>query len=440
MTAERTRPGRASRLHAISLVAAAGAALASVAGVSACLDRPGFEGLFPCDSDDDCTGSDVCLIHDDGERLCTPETMVEEIIDRRADEVTDIACESFDDCLEGMTCQRDDDGQARCIGLSAAEEERDARKDQITDTTCDSDGDCLAGMVCQGHIGVAPRCIGENAAEEERSALDSCESDLDCGGNAYCATNSIGGETMSICTIKCVPGVLESVCPEATHCAPFLAHAAEGACFARCTSDADCSLDRSCDAETGRCTCDFDADCSNPNVSLMCRGGGCTLGCTDESDCHCGTTCDDGACKASCSSDDDCCGDATCDTEGRCGPPNKFGGADGDECFRSVHCEFDLVCPDGTCEPHLGDCDADREPHHRCEGGGFCPHNSDCVDEDECRCHDGFRAVSCGGEDCDGDCPGGEWYCEEVAEDDPEALSGTTSSRPKVSPESATSR
>jgi hypothetical protein len=101
-------------------------------------------------------------------------------------------------------------------------------------------------------------------------------------------------------------------------------NSSDGLNSGKCTSDAQCPEDETC--EDGKCVavsdedCESDDDCSEGEKY---DNGACVFTCEDDDDCDGEETCEDGACvlpKGTCKDDNDCKEDETCE-DGTCVAP-----------------------------------------------------------------------------------------------------------------------
>lgn len=258
--------------------------------------------------------------------------------------------------------------------------------------SCSSQADCPEGQFC------------DLALEQCRpGSLKTCQRDQDCGADQICAADFSCAPKPCAAHTDCSAGNLcqGGVCAEAPACRPT----------------GTCPEGSICDEASSRCVpasvCADDDDCEGAE---LCLSGACTAppSCTESADCPTDLVCRGGGCARRCQADADC------------GQPAQAWRCDtgSGECSR--RCLGDGTCPSGfICESNLcaaeqcqetADCGAPDQrcenggEHGRCvsfvpctEGGGECPDNFVCTNE-ECT-----ELPQCLG---DRDC-GPESYCED---------------------------
>jgi hypothetical protein len=278
---------------------------------------PVLDDTVPCEDDDDCEGSAVCV-----GRACTATGECEE--DSECD--TGLVCRSERCVLPVTTDVCDDSSTCRASDVCL--------DGQCTRTECATDDDCPDDALCAGTIcRWAPPC-GSDACDERGDGtcrgglcVPSCATNADCGGTR--ATGCVDQRCVSVCTTSadCAPG---------------------GACTSgfcqdpQCVTSADCAEGETC--SRGACLpaggCRSNADCAEGSVcdDGLCVGGG---ECIRDADCGPNRVCDARTCVDSraCSSTADCPADATCIGQ-VCVPRLCRGNAD---------CAGESVCEDGRC-------------------------------------------------------------------------------------------
>jgi Cys-rich repeat protein len=215
--------------------------------LTGCLALTGHDGPWPCNTDADCKGSDLCL-HDTSARgkVCAAPGSCTQ----NEDCILNGAMAPLTTCTNGRcgppTCEADDwcPGSFRCIGGLCA-------------VSCTSDAQCQAGTVCKaGSCGVPPctsdsQCSGYHCVDG--TCLHDCLTNNDCATGYLCSGGACG----------CQGG-----------CGLFACLG--GSCAQSCTSNADCAAGASCGADRACHTCTgYAAPCAS-------QGGYCAYvpGCT----------------------------------------------------------------------------------------------------------------------------------------------------------------
>ncbi|HRV17952.1 MAG TPA: hypothetical protein P5317_08070, partial [Myxococcota bacterium] len=154
---------------------------------------------------------------------------------------------------------------------------------------CTTDADCASG-ICWDEL---------NKGLPGGYCVDKCTEEYGCWDPANICVSYLGD---SFCAKKCTPGV-SGECRDAYECLDL--GGGNGACWAKCTTDSQCSVAGRCDLDSGLCTCllgqhlDSDAgacvydDCEYlgcANLNLNCDpAGGCSGACAVCTDCVSGT-------------------------------------------------------------------------------------------------------------------------------------------------------
>ena len=156
-------------------------------------------------------------------------------------------------------------------------------------------GPCTTGADCASGL-----CWDElNKGLPSGYCVDKCTEERDCWDPANICVSYLGD---SFCAKKCTPGV-SGECRDAYACVDL--GEGDGACWAKCTTDSQCSVAGRCDLDSGFCSCplgqhvDSDAgacvyddckylDCANLNRNCD-PAGGCSGACAVCTDCVPGT-------------------------------------------------------------------------------------------------------------------------------------------------------
>lgn len=290
-------------------------------------------------------------------------------------------CQSNDMCTGGQVCS----AHGQCETLDG-DVESDLDPDLDTPIPCSSDLGCPATMFCNYDNGTCANNCGKCACNLKCSARGRC--DLACtAGESGCGA-CLDGDTTDTDTNT---GCTDDVSCGFTHYCNKLT----GACLQDCLGDGNCQKGYSC-LDHGRCgvyqlPCSSDVTC--PRREYCTNSGVCGHDCVSSSECSGGKVCDArGHCTPSpgtsyyfppCSSDVSCpaysfCGaDSAC--QSNCLPPNLLCASDS-YCARSGNCLL-LVEVDGDT-----DSDADLDLNE----GGEVP-----VDGDEDIFESDFEFVAC---------------------------------------------
>jgi hypothetical protein len=305
----------------------------------------GGQSYTPCERDDECAASEVCLASE-----CKPAT----------------SCAEDADCSGGRVCLA---GFCKTAG-------------------CNQDSDCAASEHCEDHVCVdGPRCT--------------CLTDADCAPTDYCkdgCTCELREVTPCALDAECAAGELcldatcqlppsctqDADCPASTVCdgsrcvrpcaqdadCPQIHTCVQGHCLQQCIADSNCQGGLICEGNV--CVepeCSSDADCSG-NL-IRCHTGRCQpyTPCADDSDCDPTFECLQSICeeRPRCSIDDNCVDlglpNHACE-DGHCMPVPP--------CADEADCPADRDCIAGLCLPHV------------CRGPADCSVDQICV-AGECR-------------------------------------------------------
>jgi hypothetical protein len=251
----------------------------------------------------------------------------------------------------------DDAGATDAASTDASHDASDLLDASIPDATTDASCACDAGP---SHCDAKARCL-------------TCLGDGDCAGSdagAVCVTDELApGYGL------CVPCRAAADCT-ATDAGDVCDLSQGTACIATpsCTLAPDACAPKTCDAVTGACRCDADAQCTDPMAPFCDVASGVCIQCRSPSDCgiqnggcfwgECGT----------CGSDEDCPGTQRCNQlgigAGYCGcstvwdcggnAPQCLGGADFFTgtcgCCADQQCPMGWTCTSTTCPTDIGIC------------------------------------------------------------------------------------
>lgn len=242
---------------------------------------------------------------------------------------------------------------------------------------CIVDVDCGLNQICQGYK-CQQGCRSDSNCRSDQSCIslnciDPCLFADVCGENALCHTKS----HQPYCS--CLPNY------EGNPTIRCLL-SAQNETF--CSSDADCSFDKTCLYNNCivRSECSGDKDCS---VGHICIKAKCFAGCRKNSDCPLDMTCQNQQCQNPCEFRGACGLNAYCQPfnhEAKCSCPLDFTGNPEVECLELPTCRKNDECPVGyVCQSS------------RCIAVSGCVSDNECRSTEICengRCSEGCRSSS----------------------------------------------
>lgn len=403
--------------------------------------------FYECQTDDDCSGSDICILNECAPPLC--ENGVKD-----PDE-TDIDCGgSCPRCTLGKSCINDSDcitdfcesGTCtfipNCTDNTLNQDETDIDCGGSICNSCLIGESCISGSDCITNLCESNICISNASCSDGIKNQD--ETDIDCGGSCDPCNNGQSCNIDTDCTSDyCNP---DDICSTPT-CSDGFKNQDEsdidcgGAACSRCENGKTCNSDSDCtsnNCESGTCTAQSsqqnggssqDNDCDNDikdndESDIDCGGqdcSGCSINqtCEENSDCK-SNFCNNGICdiaqncndgiKNQDESDIDCGGVCvSCEINKNCRTNS--------DCL-SNYCEAGICKVAPTCNDNIqNQFESDTDcggPCKKCINGRYCNTDSDCISnycDVTCKdqpkletCNDGIKNQGESDIDCGGPC------------------------------------
>lgn len=257
-----------------------------------------------------CNGSGLCI--DQTNAQCSPYVCKGSACSSPCGADTDCVTDYY--CSNGVCVAKSDNGK----GCSSA---NTCKSGFCVDSVC-CDGPCSGQCQACAEIGSVGQCkVVSGDPRAPRPACvgttgDKCKGTCD-GANPNACTYPAAGTACkdASCTGdvtqpagSCDGAGLCSV-PATKNCLPYGCNATTGACYATCSSDAECAQGSKCDTSQGKCavsaaTCKDATTVIQPNgqevscVPYKCLAGACQQQCSQSSDCASGYVCQGTACVA----------------------------------------------------------------------------------------------------------------------------------------------
>jgi hypothetical protein len=254
-------------------------------GLGGCLAFTQHDGPWPCTTDADCTGGDICRpLSGNSGAVCAAATACNDPYDCAIGSDLTWQCSNHQ-CIP-PACTKDSD----CRGYVC--------NDSLCATSCTSSAQCAPNYACAGGTCQVAPCTTDSACGAYRcqksSCAVSCSSDADCTAGNLCNSGQCAPRS-------CTTG-------KAGQCDGFAC--VGGTCTTQCSNAAPCDPGQTC-VSSGVFECDASA-CDG----YACRYGSCLASCSGDGDCDALHKCLSGSCVGCSGNPYDCSNQSSCGASG----------------------------------------------------------------------------------------------------------------------------